>query len=85
VSTTTPKAHHYKVTKQEAHTQLTPEGATQKVWTVHLEHSDPGQTKGTVELPDHLYTAENVHTMASAQANDIHAVAQLPASVTPKP
>ena len=85
MSTTAPKAHHYKVTKQVMSHTLTPDGQMQKTWTVHLEHSDPGKTTGTIELPDSAYTAENVHTLASAQANDVHAVATLPASVESKP
>ena len=55
---------------------LTPEGHMSKMWTVHLEHEDG--SRGTVELPDTHYTAENVHALASDQANTVRAVAHLP-------
>lgn len=74
----TPHSPSYRVTRQEQSTQLSEHGRPQKVWTVHLEHGDG--TKTSVELPDELYTPENVHAMASAQANDVAAVANLPES-----
>lgn len=72
-------AHTYRVTRQETSTHIGPDGHPAKVWTVHIEHQDG--TKDTVTLPDHQYTAENVHALASAQAADVARVAQLPGSV----
>lgn len=74
------QSHHprYKVVAQEQTEDLTPQGERQKMWTVHLEHENG--TRGTVELPDHLYSPENVHALASEQAQTVHAVGQLPDS-----
>lgn len=66
----------YKVIRQEQSTDYHPEAGQRKVWTVHLEHEDG--TKGTVELPDSQYTPQNVHTLASEQAQTVAQVAQLP-------
>lgn len=74
-------AAHYKVTHQEQLEDYSPQdGSRTSRWLVHLEHGDG--TKSTVEVPDHLYTAENVHQLASEQANEVARVAALPASVT---
>lgn len=70
----------YRVTHQEQSTQMTPDGHVQKVWTVHLEHSNG--VKGTVELPDEVYTPGNVHALASQQSQDVHRVGTLPGSLT---
>lgn len=83
-----PQAHQphrprYKVVHQEQSTELTPQGDRQKMWTVHLEHENG--VKGTVELPDDHFTAENVHELASAQAIDVANVAALPDSVAGDP
>lgn len=74
--------HHgprYKVTHQEQDVEYTPAGTHEKTWTVHLEHENG--VKGTVTLPDTQYTPENVHELASEQAQTVAAVGQLPDSV----
>lgn len=78
-----PRDNHaagYRVTHQDQSTQMTPDGNVQKVWTVHLEHSNG--VKGTVELPDEVYTPANVHALAAQQSEDVHRVGQLPGSLT---
>lgn len=72
-------AHPYKVTKQVQGTTFNPDGTSHKSWTVHVEHADG--TPGTVEMPDAVYSAPNVHNAIAYQAEAVHEVANLPESL----